>query len=57
MSHVQTLPVNARSERSRKVVNTIVNTESDVFLMNEVKLYWPKVEKQNKWFKGVIGRF
>jgi hypothetical protein len=25
--------------------------------MNEVKLYWPQVEKQNKWFERVIGRF
>jgi len=55
--NVQTLPVDARSERSRKVVNTIIDTESDVFLMNEVKLYWPKVEKENKWFERVIGRF
>ena len=55
--NVQTLSIDARSERSRRVVNTIVSTESDVFLMNEVKLYWPKVEKQNKWFERVIGRF
>ena len=55
--NVQTLPADARSERSRRVVNTIVSTEADVFLMNEVKLYWPKVEKQNKWFERVIGRF
>ena len=25
--------------------------------MSEVKLYWPLVEKQNKWFERVIGKF
>ncbi len=55
--NIQTLPVDARSERSRKVVNTIGSTESDVFLMGEVKLYWPLVENQNKWFERVIGKF
>ena len=46
--NVQMLSVDARSRRSRRAVNTIVSTESDVFLMNKVKLYWPQVKKQNK---------
>jgi hypothetical protein len=55
--NVQTLPINARMERSRKVVNMIASMESDVFLMSEVKLYWPGVENQDKWFERVIGKF
>jgi hypothetical protein len=57
VQNVQTLPVEARTERSRQVVNMISTTESDVFLMSEVKLYWPRVENQNKWFEQIIGKF
>ena len=41
VQNVQCLPVEARTDRSRRVVDTIATTESDVFLMSEVKLYWP----------------
>jgi hypothetical protein len=57
VQNIQTLSPEARTERSRRLVNTISTTEADVFLMSEVKLYWPLVEKQNKWFERVIGKF
>jgi hypothetical protein len=55
--NVQTIPVDARSESSRRAVNTMISTESDVFLVSEVKVYWPRVEQPDKWFEQVIGRF
>jgi hypothetical protein len=51
VQNIQTLPVNSRTERSRRVINTIASIESDVFLMSEVKLYWPRIENQDKWFE------
>ena len=55
--NIQKLPESARSERSRRVTNTISSTEADVLLMNEVSLYWPKVGITDKWFERVIGKF
>jgi hypothetical protein len=48
VQNIQTLSPEARTERSRRLVSTLSTTEADVFLMSEVKLYWPLVEKQNK---------
>lgn len=55
--NIQKLPEDAKSTRSRKVVNTISNTEADVFLMSEPSLYWPKVTNENQWFERIIGKF
>jgi endonuclease/exonuclease/phosphatase family metal-dependent hydrolase len=55
--NIQVLPPEARTERSRRLVNTIGTTEADVALLSKIKLYWPRVEQHNKWFERVIGKF
>ena len=41
----------------RVCAQQIASIESDVFLMSEVKLYWPRIENQDKWFERIIGKF
>jgi hypothetical protein len=46
--NITTLTESYKSNRSRRVIDTIKNTKADVFLMAEVSLYWPKIEAANK---------
>ena len=55
--NIRLLPEVAMSGRSRRVVNTISNTEADVFLMAETTLFWPLVATENKWFERIVGKF
>jgi hypothetical protein len=55
--NIQTLTESSKSNRSRRVVDTIAKTNADVFLMAEVSLYWPKLEAANQWFERIIGKF
>ena len=55
--NIRLLPKTAMSGQSRRVINTISNTEADVFLMSETTLFWPQVATENKWFERVIGKF
>ena len=55
--NIHLLPEAATSGRSRRVVNTISQTDADVFLMAEPRLFWPKVANENKWFERIVGKF
>jgi hypothetical protein len=55
--NIRLLPEVATTGRSRRVVNTISNTEADVFTMTEPTLFWPLVSTENKWFERIVGKF
>jgi hypothetical protein len=46
--NIRVLPPVATTGRSRRVVNTISNTEADVFAITEPGLFWPLVATENK---------
>ena len=54
--NVNRIPVDGRSGKSRKVVDTIRTGDFDVFGMTEVGLKWSKVDHRDQWHHRVEGK-
>lgn len=55
MQNINLLPQSARNYKSRQLVNHIREGQYDVFLMNEVGLYWSKLDPSDQWSERTIG--
>jgi hypothetical protein len=53
MQNVNMLPESARHYKSRQLVNHIREGEYDIFFMNEVRLYWNKLDACDQWAERV----
>ncbi len=53
--NVQLLPENARHYKSRQLVNHIREGEYDIFMMEEIGLFWGKIDPSDQWDERVMG--
>jgi hypothetical protein len=54
MQNIHLLPESARNYKSRQLVQHIRDAEYDVFCMNEVGLYWDKLNACDQWAERAI---
>jgi hypothetical protein len=55
LQNINLLPASARHYKSRQLVNHIREAEFDVYFMNEVGLYWEKLDACDQWSERVLG--
>jgi hypothetical protein len=53
MQNINMLPASAHHYKSRQLVNHIREGEYDIFFMNEVGLYWNKLDACDQWAERV----
>ena len=56
LQNMQLLPESAKHYKSRQSIDHIHQGEYDLWLMNEIGLYWPKLDAGDQWFERVLGK-
>ena len=55
--NINNLTENHKSNKSREVVQFIIQKQVGVMMLNEVGLCWPAVKDEDQWFARIQGKF
>lgn len=53
--NINLLPTSARHYKSRQLANHIREGDYDIWMMNEIGLYWPKIDPPDQWEERIFG--
>jgi hypothetical protein len=57
LHNLANLSQEARTSKSRQLIDYIVQKSFDLFLMMEVGLCWRKVGNEDQWYERILGKF
>jgi hypothetical protein len=57
LHNINRLPIDSRSDKSRRLINTIVTKQIDISLLTEIGLCWRRIENKDQWFERVRESF
>jgi hypothetical protein len=57
LHNINRLPINSKTDKSKKLVSTIANKQIDIALLTEIGLNWKQINNQDKWYERVRESF